>query len=177
MASPHLKEHKGTLFLVLIASFVIQILGLATPLVIQVIIDKAVSQRSLDTLQVLGFSLLIVAIVEAVLGMLRIFLFTEITNRIDMSFSSTVIQKLFRLPLSYFDKRNAGELSTRFQETEKIRGFMTSQVITTLLDCIFSIVFILVMIAYSPLLTAVALSVLPFQILITVGGSPSLDSI
>ena len=171
---PYLKEHKVTLFLVLIASFVIQILGLATPLVIQVIIDKAVSQRSLDTLQVLGFSLLIVAIVEAVLGMLRIFLFTEITNRIDMSFSSTVIQKLFRLPLSYFDKRNAGELSTRFQETEKIRGFMTSQAITTLLDCIFSIVFILVMIAYSPLLTAVALSVLPFQILITVGGSPFL---
>jgi len=171
---PYLKEHKGTLFLVLVSSFVIQILGLATPLVIQVIIDKAVSQRSLDTLQVLGFSLLIVAIVEAVLGMLRIFLFTEITNRIDMSFSSTVILKLFKLPLSYFDKRNAGELSTRFQETEKIRGFMTSQAITTVLDCIFSIIFILVMIAYSPLLTAVALSVLPFQILITVGGSPFL---
>ena len=51
---------------------------------------------------------------------------------------------------------------------------MTSQAITTLLDCIFSIIFILVMIAYSPLLTAVALSVLPFQVLITVCGSPFL---
>ena len=122
----------------------------------------------------LGASLLVVAVIEGILGMLRIFLFTEVTNRIDMSFSSTVILKLFRLPLSYFDKRNAGELSTRFQETEKIRGFMTSQAITTLLDCIFSIIFILVMIAYSPLLTAVALSVLPFQVLITVCGSPFL---
>ena len=115
----------------------IQLLGLATPLVIQVIIDKAISQRSLDTLQVLGASLLVVAVIEGILVMLRIFLFTEVTNRIDMSFSSTVILKLFRLPLSYFDKRNAGELSTRFQETEKIRGFMTSQAITTLLDAFF----------------------------------------
>ena len=59
---PYLKEHKGTLTLVLISSFVIQLLGLATPLVIQVIIDKAISQRSLDTLQILGTSLLIVAL-------------------------------------------------------------------------------------------------------------------
>ena len=143
---PYLKEHKATLSLVLISSFVIQLLGLATPLVIQVIIDKAISQRSLDTLQVLGTSLLVVALFEGILGMLRIFMFTEITNRIDMSFSSTVILKLFKLPLSFFDKRNAGELSTRFQETEKIRGFMTSQAITTLLDSVFSIIFILVMI-------------------------------
>ena len=116
---PYLRDHKGTLTLVFISSFVIQLLGLATPLVIQDLIDKAISQRSLDTLQVLGASLLVVAVIEGILGMLRIFLFTEVTNRIDMSFSSTVILKLFRLPLSYFDKRNAGELSTRFQETEK----------------------------------------------------------
>ena len=51
---PALKRHRGVLAQVLITSFVVQLFGLANPLLIQVIIDKVISQRSLDTLQVLG---------------------------------------------------------------------------------------------------------------------------
>ena len=44
---------------VLAASFVVQLFTLANPLLIQVIIDKVISQRSLDTLQVLGIALVV----------------------------------------------------------------------------------------------------------------------
>ena len=56
---------------VLAASFVVQLFTLANPLLIQVIIDKVISQRSLDTLQVLGIALVVVTILEGVLGSLR----------------------------------------------------------------------------------------------------------
>ena len=68
---PAIKKYRSTLLLVLTASFVVQLFTLANPLLIQVIIDKVISQRSLDTLQVL-------------LSSLRTFLFTDTTNRIDM---------------------------------------------------------------------------------------------
>ena len=73
---PSLKKHKKILIQVFLASFVVQLFGLANPLLIQVIIDKVINQRSLDTLQVLGFALVVVTILGGLLGSLRTFLFT-----------------------------------------------------------------------------------------------------
>ena len=169
---PALKRHRGSLIQVLVASFVVQMFSLANPLLIQVIIDKVISQRSLDTLQVLGIALVVVALLEAILGSLRTFLFAETTNRIDLRLGADVIDHLLRLPLGYFDRRPVGELGTRVAELEKIRNFLTGQALTTILDAAFSLIYIVVMAVYSWVLTFVALAVLPIQIGIAVIGAP-----
>jgi len=169
---PSLRRYRGALVQVLIASFVVQLFSLANPLLIQVIIDKVITQRSLDTLQVLGIGLVVVTLMEGVIGALRTFLFTETTNRIDSRLGAEVIDHLLRLPLNYFDKRPVGELSTRVGELEKIRNFLTGQALSTLLDAAFSVIYIIVMALYSWLLTIVALGVVPIQIAITLLGAP-----
>ena len=83
-----------------------------------------------------------------------------------------MIDHLLRLPLNYFDKRPVGELGSRIDELEKIREFLTGQTLTTILDAIFSVIYILVMFIYSSLLTIVALLVVPIQIFITLLGAP-----
>ncbi|MGB4699772.1 MAG: ABC transporter transmembrane domain-containing protein, partial [Parasynechococcus sp.] len=169
---PALKRYRSVLIQVLAASFVVQLFTLANPLLIQVIIDKVISQRSLDTLQVLGFALVVVTILEGILNSLKTFLFAETTNRIDQRLGSEVIDHLLRLPLGYFDRRPVGELGTRVAELEKIRNFLTGQALTTILDAAFSVIYIMVMIVYSWLLTLIALSVLPIQIGLTLLGAP-----
>ncbi|QPN67345.1 peptidase domain-containing ABC transporter [Synechococcus sp. CBW1006] len=169
---PALKRYRGVLLQVLAASFVVQLFTLANPLLIQVIIDKVIRQRSLDTLQVLGIALLVVSLLEGVLTSLRTFLFTETTNRIDQRLGAEIIDHLLRLPLNYFDRRPVGELSSRVAELEKIRNFLTGQALTTVLDAAFSVIYIAVMVLYSWVLTLVALSVLPIQIGLTVLGAP-----
>jgi ATP-binding cassette subfamily B protein len=157
---------------VLLASFVVQLFSLANPLLIQVIIDKVISQRSLDTLQILGMALVVVTLMEGVIGSLRTFLFTDTTNRIDLRLGAEVIDHLLRLPLGYFDRRPVGELGTRIAELEKIRNFLTGQALMTLLDAAFSVIYIIVMALYSWLLTIIALAVLPIQIGLTLLGAP-----
>ena len=169
---PILKEYKNTLFQILISGLVVQIFVLSNPLLIQVIIDKVISQRSLDTLQVLGFALLVITVIEAVLSSIKSFILSETTNRIDQKLGIKIIDHLFRLPLEYYDKRSIGELSNRVGELEKIRNFLTSQGINTFLDALFSLVYIFVLFLYSGKLTLIALSVIPIQILITYYGSP-----
>ena len=171
---PSLKKHKNSLLQVLLASFVVQLFTLANPLLIQVIIDKVISQRSLDTLQVLGIGLVIVTILGGIIGSLRTFLFTETTNRIDTRLGSEVIDHLLRVPLKYFDKRPVGELGSRVAELEKIRNFLTGQALTTIIDAAFSVIYIVVLVLYSWLLTLIALGVLPIQIGLTLIGSPLL---
>jgi len=169
---PALQRYRGILTQVLIASFVVQLFSLANPLLIQVIIDKVINQRSLDTLQVLGFALVVVTLMEGLIGALRTFLFSETTNRIDLRLGAEVIDHLLRLPLNYFDRRPVGELGTRIAELEKIRNFLTGQALTTLLDTAFSVIYIAVMLIYSWVLTLIALCVLPIQIGLTVLGAP-----
>ncbi len=169
---PALKRYRGMLLQVLLASFVVQLFSLANPLLIQVIIDKVISQRSLDTLQILGMALVVVTLMEGVIGSLRTFLFTDTTNRIDLRLGAEVIDHLLRLPLGYFDKRPVGELGTRIAELEKIRNFLTGQALITLLDAAFSVIYIIVMAIYSWLLTLIALAVLPIQVGLTLLGAP-----
>ena len=169
---PALRRYRGVLVQVFVASFVVQLFGLANPLLIQVIIDKVISQRSLDTLQVLGVALVMVTLLEGVLGSLKTFLFAETTNRIDQRLGAEVIDHLLRLPLGYFDRRPVGELGTRIAELEKIRNFLTGQALITILDALFSVIYIAVMALYSWVLTLVALVVLPIQVGLTLLGAP-----
>ena len=169
---PVIRQHRRALFQVLITSFVIQLFTLANPLLIQVIIDKVITQRSLDTLQVLGIALLTVTVLSSVLTSLRTFLFTETTNRIDTRLGAEIIDHLLRLPLGYFDRRPVGDLGTRLSELEKIRNFLTGQALTSIVDALFSCVYIVVMATYSWILTIVALIVIPVQVAITFVGAP-----
>ncbi|WP_288239084.1 ABC transporter transmembrane domain-containing protein [uncultured Prochlorococcus sp.] len=169
---PYLKKYKNSISQVLISSFLVQLFALSNPLLIQVIIDKVISQRSIDTLQVLGIALLIITIFEGLLSSLKTFLMVETTNRIDQLLGAQVINHLLRLPLEYFDRRPVGELSTRISELERIRNFLTGIGLTTILDSIFSIIYIVIMLIYSIKLTFIALIVIPVQVFITLVGSP-----
>ena len=169
---PSIIKYRQTLILVFVASFFVQLFGLANPLMVQIIIDKVIVQNSADTLHVLGVFLVIVAVFEALLSTLRTYLFVDTTNRIDMGLGSEIIDHLLRLPLRYFERRPVGEISTRINELENIRQFLTGTALTVGLDAFFSVIYIVVMFIYSPLLTFVALGIIPLFVVMTLIFSP-----
>ena len=124
----------------------------------------------------LAFLIFTFSLFENLLTALRTNLFIETTNRIDISLGEQVIDHLLRLPLSYFDKRPVGELSSRLAELEQIRSFLTGTALTVVLDVLFSIIYIAVMLLYSWILTIVALLVAPLLALITFSVSPVIRS-
>jgi ATP-binding cassette, subfamily B, bacterial HlyB/CyaB len=169
---PALRKYKHVLVEVLVASGIIQIFGLANPLITQVIIDKVLVQRSLDTLDILGIFLIGVAIFEALLTSLRTYLFTDTTNRLDLSLGTEVVRHLLKLPLNFFERRQVGDLAGRIHELENIRQFLTGTALTVVLDAVFSIIYIAVMVMYSWQLTLVSLATVPLFGLLTLIVSP-----
>jgi ATP-binding cassette subfamily B protein len=133
---PAVWHYRRLLGEVLFASFTLQLLGLATPILTQVIIDKVMVQGSLPTLDVMAIALLSVAIFEAILGILRLFIFTHTARRLDLSLSAQVFRHLMRLPLAYFEARRVGDTVARVQELENIRQFLTGTALTVILDSI-----------------------------------------
>jgi len=173
---PALKKHKRALIEVLVASFFVQLFQLMNPLIIQQIIDKVIGQNGMSTLPVLAVLLFSFSIFENVLTAVRTNLFIDTTNRIDISLGEQVIDHLLRLPLTYFDRRPVGELSSRLGELEQIRSFLTGTALTVIMDAVFSALYIIVMLFYSWILTIVALLVAPVLGLLTFSISPIIRS-
>ena len=171
---PSIKKNRKPLLEVLIASLFVNIFQLMNPLIIQQIIDKVIGQGGVQSLLPLATLLLSFSVFENLLTAIRTNLFIDTTNRIDISLGEQVIDHLLRLPLTYFDKRAVGELSSRVGELEQIRSFLTGTALTLVLDVIFSFIYIAVMLLYSWVLTIVALLVAPLLALITITISPIL---
>ncbi|MEM6501969.1 MAG: ABC transporter transmembrane domain-containing protein [Cyanobacteria bacterium P01_C01_bin.89] len=159
---PWLAPYKRVLVEVVLASFFVQLFGLGQPLITQVVIDKVLGQGSIETMDALGFFMVGVAVFQGVLTILRTYLFVDTMNRIDMSIGTAIVSHLMRLPLGYFDRRRVGELAGRINERDNIRNFLTGTALTVFLNAVFSVVYIVVMMLYSWLLTLVALAVVPF---------------
>ena len=171
---PAVWRYRGLLGEVLFASFTLQLLGLTTPILTQVIIDKVMVQESLPTLDVMGIALLLVAFFEALLGILRLFIFTHTARRLDLSLSAQVFRHLMRLPLAYFEARRVGDTVARVQELENIRQFLTGTALTVILDSIFTVVYLALMFYYNAKLTLVALAVIPLFAILTIVATPVL---
>ncbi|UQR65127.1 type I secretion system permease/ATPase [Bradyrhizobium sp. C-145] len=157
---------------VLLASFFLQLFALISPLFFQVVIDKVLVHQTLSTLHVLVIGLVAVAVFEAILGILRTYLFAHTTNRIDVELGARLFRHLVALPVAYFQARRVGDSVARVRELENIRNFLTSSALTLVIDLFFTVVFLAVMFLYSPLLTAVVLGGFPFYIGISAAATP-----
>jgi len=167
-----INKYRRLLGEVLLASFFLQLFALVSPLFFQVVIDKVLVHRSLSTLDVLVVGLVAISMFETVLGILRTYLFSHTTNRIDVELGARLFNHLLALPMAYFQARRVGDSVARVRELENIRNFLTSSALTLAIDLVFTFVFLAVMFAYSPLLTWIVLGSFPFYIAISAGVTP-----
>jgi subfamily B ATP-binding cassette protein HlyB/CyaB len=165
-------KYRSLLGEVLVASFFLQLFALISPLFFQVVIDKVLVHRSISTLEVLVIGLVAVALFETVLGILRTYLFSHTTNRIDVELGARLFRHLLALPIAYFQARRVGDSVARVRELENIRTFLTGSALTLVIDLFFAVVFIAVMYFYSPLLTWIVLASFPLYIGISAGVTP-----
>jgi subfamily B ATP-binding cassette protein HlyB/CyaB len=165
---PALVKYRKPLRDVLLGSFFLQLVGLATPIFFQLVIDKVLVHQSLGTLEVLAIGLAAVLVFETLLSGLRTWLFAHTTNRVDAELSAALFRHLVALPLSYFEARRVGDSVARVRELESIRNFLTSNAVTVVIDLLFSIVFFAVMYLYSPMLTLIVALTVPIYVAISV---------
>lgn len=169
---PAVWKYRNPITEVLVASLVLQIFALVTPIFTQVIIDKVLVHRGLTTLDVLAAGLLAIALFESLLSMLRTYVFTHTTSRIDITLGVKLFKHLLALPLGYFEVRRVGDTIARVKELESIRQFLTGAPLTSVLDITFIVVFIVVMFFYSVTLTLISLAALPLFAALSFGVTP-----
>jgi subfamily B ATP-binding cassette protein HlyB/CyaB len=171
---PAVVKYRSLLLEVLAVSAVLQLFGLVSPLMFQVVMDKVLVNRAFDTLNVVCLVLLVSSVFEVLLTGLRNYVFAHTTNRIDVELGARLFRHLLALPIGYFAARRVGDTVARVRELENIRNFLTGQVVTAMIDFLFSGIFIAVMCLYSIWLTLIVIFSLPVYVIISMFIRPVL---
>ncbi len=146
-----------------IASLVVNALGLVSPLLFNIIVDRIIPHRTYHTLYVIMLVAILTAAFEAAFGYLIQNLTLLTTNKIDATLSSKMFQKLLGLPMEFFEKMPAGVIFRHLSQTEKIRNFLTGSIFHTILQAMSLPMLMVLLLGYSVKLTLV---VLAFTVLI-----------
>lgn len=161
----HVMQHYKRFFgEVLMAAFFLQLMGIGMPLITQVIIDKVIGNSGYSTLTVIGCSMVLFFLIQSLLTGLRTYILNHTTVKLDAILGTRLFRHLISLPLPYYQSRRVGDTLMRVGALNSIREFITGQGLMTILDVLFSVVFIVFMLWYSVPLTLIALLVVPLYI-------------
>ncbi|MDJ0704177.1 MAG: cysteine peptidase family C39 domain-containing protein [Leptolyngbyaceae cyanobacterium MO_188.B28] len=172
-----LSPYRALIFQIVLASLLIQIFGLLIPFFTQVILDRVVVQKSLITLHVFAFGLIMFGVWQVGLTAIRQYLLDYFSNRLDLTLISGFVGHALRLPLQFFASRHVGDITTRVQESQKLQRFLTRQVVIAWLDALMAMVYVGLMAYYNWRLTLLVLGLIPPIVILTLGATPLLRKV
>lgn len=172
-----IKPHKLVMLEVFIASVLIQIFGLITPIFTQIILDRVVVQRSELTLTAVGLGLLIFSLFRVAMTGLRQYLLDHMGNKVNVALVVGFIRHTMRLPLGFFESRYVGDILSRVQENKKIQRFITGEALAIVLDLLTIFVYVGLMFWYSWKMALLAIAIAPPYILLAATATPFLRRI
>ncbi|HEV3104693.1 MAG TPA: peptidase domain-containing ABC transporter [Trinickia sp.] len=149
----YLRPYKRILAHLFLATFVIQVLGVVPPLIIQNILDGVVVHQNVSLLNLLIVGLVISNLFTQLMTTIRAHLSNFMVRSLDFSMMSQFFKHTMSLPLAFFAKRKTGDVFARFQENQTIRAFLTESTVTTVLNLLMIAIYFTVMFLYNVKLT------------------------
>ena len=140
---------------VLLLSLVLEVLAIASPFFLQLVVDRVVVGRDRDLLAVLGIGFALLAVTIAVITALRSWLGVYISTRLNLQLLDTLFARLLRLPLAWFEKRHIGDIVSRFRSVDAIQRTLSLTFLETVMDGVMVLVTLAVMLWYSGMLTII----------------------
>ena len=145
---PLLNPYRVLLIQVLLASLLINLFGLATPIFTQTIIDRVLVHQDVQMLNMMLGGMLFIGVFATITTLLRRYLLIHISQKLSLRLASDLFTQIMKLPMSFFGKRKIGDILTRFADNRKVQDLITGNAIKTLLDVIMVIVYLSVMFVY-----------------------------
>ena len=173
---PLIKPYTGILIEVLLASLVLSLFGLASPIFMQTIVDQVLVHHDEDLLNLMLVGMVVVALFQMGTSTLRVYLIGYVSARLSIAMLSRFYRHLLSLPMQFFALRRTGDLTTRFRENATIRRLLTGTTISAVLDFIMLFVYLGLMFYYNAELTLVMLIFVPLSVGLTLIYTPILKS-
>ncbi len=150
---------------VLLASLLINLFALATPLFIMNVYDRVVPNQSLSTLWVLASGISLVLIFDLIMKSFRGYFLDVAGKRADLMLSSATFEHVLNMKMTEHPSR-VGSFASQLQEFDQFRDFFTSTTLVTIIDLPFSLLFIALIFSIAGPLGLIPLMMLPLVVII-----------
>ncbi len=173
---PLIKPYTGILIEVLLASLVLSLFGLASPIFMQTIVDQVLVHHDADLLNLMLVGMVVVALFQMGTSTLRVYLIGYMSARLSIAMLSRFYRHLLALSMRFFALRRTGDLTTRFRENATIQRLLTGTTVSAVLDFIMLFVYLALMFYYNAELTLVMLIFVPLSVGLTLIYTPILKA-
>lgn len=159
----------GALVQVLVASLILQILGLAVPLLTKIVVDDVLASHLTDLLPIIGVGLGIIVAAQLLTSYLRATLLLSLQAKVDRRLMGTFFAHLLTLPYRFFERRTTGDLIMRLSSNAQVRETLTSQTLSVVIDGSLIVVYLGFLLAGAPAFGGIVLAIAAVQIALLVG--------
>ena len=142
---------------ILCVSLLLQAFVLAAPFYVQIVVDEVVQRGDIDFLVVVTVGFFLMLLMEVAITTFRSLMIVRLSSTLGVQVSSNLFRHLVSLPLDFFEKRHVGDVVSRFQSLERVRVFVSQDIIASLVDGLMAVLVLFVMVMYSLKLTLLCL--------------------
>ena len=138
---PYFKPYKKLIRQLFVGLLVATIIQFILPFLMQTVVDVGVNNRDIPFIYLILISQLVLILSQTLVSVFREWLLIHITSRFNIKMISDFLFKMLKLPVSYFDTRNAGEHLQRIQDHTRIQNFVSSSTLNMVFSMVTFVIF------------------------------------
>ncbi len=142
---------------ILMLALALEIFVLLSPFFMQWVVDGVMPGADRDLLVTLGVGFALLVLIQVATAAARSWAVLVLSASLNLQWMVNVFAHLLRLPVSWFEKRHAGDIWSRFGAVQQIQKTLTTSFIEVVLDGLLVVLTLAMMAIYSGTLTSLAL--------------------
>lgn len=148
---------KSALSKIFMLSIVIEAVNLLMPMGTQLVTDHIITAHDNNLLLVICAGLLFFTLFKTAVSMIRAWVSLKLNTLTDIQWKTSFFDHLLSLPLAFFEKRNLGDIQSRFSSLDTIRATFTNNIVMGTIDSIMTVGVLIMMSLYGGWLVWVVL--------------------
>jgi NHLM bacteriocin system ABC transporter peptidase/ATP-binding protein len=153
-----LKGQYGVLFKLFYIGLLLVFPGLVLPVLSQMFMDDILIGGYTDWLTKLLVAMGILVLLKAGLTYYRNTVLQRLRSKMTLVSGLGFLQHMFRLPVSFFDQRYAGDLVGRVDNNTSVNEFLAGNLAETVLNIFVAVFYLIILFLYSPIMTLIGLA-------------------
>ena len=154
---PEFLRFKWVLVLTFFISLLLHTLSLSPIIYIQITLDKVLGYGATETLYVLTAGVVLTLIFNGILSFVKDYIIQHISVIIEARIAGDLFDKMLELPLGKFQTVNSSDLEQTISAGSSIRTIIDRQILNNIFEAAGLLVFVPVLIGYSPILAGIVL--------------------
>lgn len=162
-----MKDAKSAIVFSIVCSVIASLMGIILPGFSRIFLDRLLTYQNPDWFYPFIIALSVISLLSVIVSGVQALFFNKINGKLSVVGNMTFLWKVMHMPMAFFSQRMAGDIQNRQNTNANIANQFVNIFAPIALDAAMMIFYLVVMIRYSPLLSAIGIISILVNILVS----------